>query len=97
MIIYPVSAMISMSVTEASLHFVDLVNQVCTGDEEALLNEDGRPVVRLIRVPSSPATGKRLAAIWPRMAHLVPAESADFESDLALARSRVKPPATLWE
>ncbi len=97
MIIYLPQAMISLSVTEASLHFVDLVHRVCTGDEEALLNEDGRPVVRLIRVASPPATGGRLAATWPGMAHLGPVESADFESDLALARGRVKPPAMRWE
>jgi antitoxin (DNA-binding transcriptional repressor) of toxin-antitoxin stability system len=97
MIIYLLAAMISLSVTEASLHFVALVHRVCTGDEEALLNEDGRPVARLTRVASPPATGERLAATWPRLAHLGAAESADFESDLALARGRIKQLATLWE
>lgn len=89
--------MISLSVTEASRHFLDLVHQVCAREEEALLNEDGRPVVRLVPVTTRAATGERLSAAWRRMERLGADEAESLEHDLAAARSGLKTPVTSWD
>lgn len=63
-----------------------------------------REAVSRYLAPSPPSaggveyvTGRDLAARWPRMPHLTPAEADDFAADLAAARAafpRVRP---AWE
>lgn len=74
--------MISVSVTEASRHFLDLVRRVCSRGEEALLIEDGAPVVRVLPAGKM-MTGAALAASWPSMPRLGRSEADTFAQDLA--------------
>ena len=89
--------MISLTVTEASRHFLDLVRRVCAGDEEAVLNDDGRPVVRLVPVAGRLAKGGVLADAWTGMKHLGEEEAAAFEQDLDSARGRLSSPISRWD
>ncbi len=89
--------MISLSVSEASRHFPELVRRICARDEEALLSENGKPVARLIPVTEVPVTGRKLAEIWPSMTHLEPDEAAAFDTELASVRNLLPLPKPKWD
>ena len=89
--------MISLTVSEASRQFTDLVRRVCASDEEALISDNGTPVVRLVPVTTGPVTGKSLHDAWVQMGRLGADEATAMESDLAAARGSLKQPASQWD
>jgi antitoxin (DNA-binding transcriptional repressor) of toxin-antitoxin stability system len=89
-------AMKTISVTEAARNFSDLVSSVHYRGETALLVKGGRPMVKI-----SPArrakTGRDLAALWPGLPRLTPAEATAFEHDLKAARRVLRPVKSKWD
>jgi antitoxin (DNA-binding transcriptional repressor) of toxin-antitoxin stability system len=77
--------MISLSVTEAARHFVDLIHRVCHRGESAELTEGGKAVVRVMPARAL-ATGADLAGLWRDCPHLDGDEADRFEQDVAAAR-----------
>ncbi len=88
--------MISVSVTEAARHLVELIQRVRHRREPALLTEGGNAVVRLTPVGSM-ATGADLARTWRGAAHLDGAEAERFEADLARARGALPNSEAKWD
>ena len=86
----------TVSVTDAARNFSDFVSRVHYQGESALLVKGGRPMVKV-----TPArrikTGRELAALWPKLPHLSPAEAAALECDLAEARRRLRPLHSKWD
>ena len=88
--------MISLSVSEASRHFLDLVRRVCSRGEEALLMEGGAPVVRVVPAGKI-VTGASLAASWPSALHLDVGEADEFARELDAARTALPKVSSKWE
>ena len=87
----------TLSVTEAARNFSDLVSTVHYRGESALLLKGGRPMVRVVPA-RSPRSGRELAALWPRLPHLSPAEAEAMALDLAAARAVLAPvPPLQWD
>ena len=86
----------SLTVTEAARNFSDFVSRVHYKGESMLLVKGGRPMVKVI--PASRAkTGSELAALWPLIPHLSPAEAEAFDKDLANSRRRLPRPSSKWD
>ena len=88
--------MITLSLTDASRQFMDLVRRVCVG-EEAVLLDHGKPVVVMAPARMEAATGAILAASWASLPALGAAEAEEFENDLAAARSNLPKASSPWE
>ncbi len=87
----------TLSVTEAARNFSDLINRVHFRGESALLLKGGRPMVRVVPA-RAPSTGRELAALWPRLPQLSPAEAEAMARDLADARAALLPlPPLQWD
>lgn len=87
----------TLSVTDAARNFSDLVSSVHYRGESALLLKGGRPMVRVVPA-RSPRTGRELAALWPRLPQLSPAEADAMVRDLAAARAALGPvPSPQWD
>jgi antitoxin (DNA-binding transcriptional repressor) of toxin-antitoxin stability system len=89
---------ITLSLTDASRQFLDLVKRVCVG-EEAVLLDHGKPVVLMVPagMTAKPVTGASLAASWSSLPALGAAEAEEFENDLASARSNLPKASSPWE
>ena len=84
-----------LTVTEAARNFSDLVSRIHYQGESVLLLKGGRPMVEVI--PARRAkTGRELAAIWPKIPHLNPAEAEAFDRDLAESRRNLPPLKSPW-
>lgn len=86
----------TLSVTDAARNFSDLVSRVHYQGEPALLVKGGRPMVRLLPA-RSPATGRDLAASWPSIRHLDPAEATAFGRELISARRKLPKLRSKWD
>ena len=85
-----------ITVTEAARNFSDLVSSIHYQGHGALLVKGGKPMVRMVPA-RRPRTGEELAALWPTLAHLTPAEAGSFERDLLASRGHLHPLASKWD
>jgi len=88
--------MISLSLNEASRHFLELVHRVCHRGEAATVMESGVPVVH-VAPASRQVTGAELARSWNEAPLLDEAEAERFEQDVLEARRTLPEPAAKWE
>lgn len=89
--------MISLPLTDAAGHFLDLVNRVCLGHEEAVIIDHGKPVARLLPANGREMTGAELAASWSSLPELGLSEAEAFHHDLELARAGLPQTVSAWE
>lgn len=89
--------MISLSLTDASRHFLELVRKVCLGREEAVLFEHGEAVARLLPAKSKRMTGAELASSWSSLPKLEIEEADAFVHDLDVARTTLPKVTSSWE
>ena len=89
-------ALREITVTEAARNFSELVSRIHYQGDSALLTKGGKPMVTMTSA-RRPKTGRELAALWPTLPHLSPAEAEGFERDLLASRRNVPPPAPRWD
>jgi prevent-host-death family protein len=87
---------ITLSVTEASRGFSDLISRVHYRGESATLTKNGRVVARLVPV-FRPLTGKELAKLWKEGPHLSKKDADAFAHDLKKGLQFLKPVVSPWE
>ena len=87
----------TITVTEASRGFADLVNRVRYRRESAVLMRGGKPVAKIVPVDEPAKTGGELAFLWPALPHLDLAEAEAFAHDLEGARGTLPLPANKWD
>jgi antitoxin (DNA-binding transcriptional repressor) of toxin-antitoxin stability system len=85
-----------ITVTEAARNFSELVSRIHYQGNGALLLKGGKPMVKIVAARRT-NTGAELAAIWPTLHHLSPADAALFEHDLLASRRKLRPLASKWE
>lgn len=71
----------TVSVSQASREFPDLIQRLSSHKEEILVMEGGIPVARLSPVDEV-CEGRLLAQRWQQIRHLEPEEAALFAADL---------------
>ncbi len=81
----------TLTVTEASRGFSDLVNRVLYRGESATLTKNGKPVARVVPVNPPPITGAELAKLWKPGKYLTQKEAAAFKRDIKNGRKFFKP------
>lgn len=87
-----------ISVTEAVRNFADFINRVAYRGEHFLLERGGRPVARLVPVPSAGRLGD-LPGLLDSAPRLTPEEATAFADDLeeALGSLDMRPEVDPWE
>ena len=86
----------TISVTEAARNFSELVSGVHYRGESTLLVKGGRPMVK-VTPARRPMTGRSLAALWPKLPHLSPAEAGGFGRDVEKARRALRSVKSKWD
>jgi antitoxin (DNA-binding transcriptional repressor) of toxin-antitoxin stability system len=86
----------TITVTEASRNFSDLVSRVHYQGESALLVKGGRPMVKIIAA-RRPKTGRHLAALWPDLPPLGRKDAESFGRDLEAARRSLPALKSRWD
>jgi antitoxin (DNA-binding transcriptional repressor) of toxin-antitoxin stability system len=92
---YLFMAIKQITVTDAARNFSELVSRIHYQGDSALLVKGGKPMVKIVPA-NRPKTGGELAALWPQLAHLSPAEATSFERDMLTSRRRLPPLASKW-
>lgn len=89
---------VAISVTEAVRNFADVINRVAYRGEHFLLERGGRPVARLVPVPSAGRLGE-LPDLLGSAPRLTPEEADAFADDLAEALETLdaRPEVDPWE
>ena len=90
------TAMNSLSVSDATRHFADLLHRVRHEGEWGLLTESGKPVARMLPAASAPK-GADLALTWADCPRLGDEEAASFEADLAESRNKLPALKSPWD
>ncbi|MDZ4287910.1 MAG: hypothetical protein U0984_08120 [Prosthecobacter sp.] len=88
--------MITMTVTEASRRFSDLINRIRYRGESARLIKAGKPVALVVPCPRT-CTGAELAKAWATLPRLGADEAALLEEELAAAKKNLPLPASQWD
>jgi len=88
---------ITLTVTEASRGFSDLVSRVRYRGESATLTKNGKPVARLVPLNPPPLTFNELAKRWKPSSHLTPEEASAFARDIEKGRKFFKPYVSPWD
>lgn len=86
----------SLTVTEASRGFAELINRVRYHHESAILLKGGKAVAKIVPVGRSARTGAELADLWPTLPHLSAVEAAAFERTVTAARKSLPPLKDKW-
>jgi len=86
----------TLTVSEASRSFSDLINRVRYQGESAVLLKNGKPVAKIIPVQET-FTGKELAEAWAKMPHLGHEEATLLEADIVDARKALPKLKNKWE
>ena len=87
---------ITLTVTQAARDFSNLVNRIRYQGEEATLLKAGRPVARMVPVPSV-ATGAQLARLWPALARLGAKEAARLEAEQEAVKRSLPQVQSKWD
>jgi len=86
----------TLTVTEASRNFSDVINRTFYRHETTVLLKGGKPVARIVPVAAATVTGLELAALWADLPHL-PADDADaFAHELESAARSLSAPRDPW-
>ena len=86
-----------MTITAAAKSFSKVVNGVQRHHDSTLILKRGKPVARIIPVAREINTTRKLAAAWPRLAHLTPDDAAQFERDITDARHSLPALKSAWD
>ncbi len=86
----------TLSVTEASRNFSDVVNRARYRHETTLLVKGGKPVARIVPVAPAPKTGREVAAAWRSWKRLPPEAADAFAKDVAASRTASILPRDPW-
>jgi antitoxin (DNA-binding transcriptional repressor) of toxin-antitoxin stability system len=85
----------TITVTEASRNFSDLVSRVHYRGESALLVKGGRPMVKMTAARRA-KIGRHLAALWPDLPHLNRQDAEAFGRDIEAARLSLPALKSQW-
>jgi prevent-host-death family protein len=86
----------TITVTEASRNFSDLVSRVHYQGESTLLVKGGRPMVKITAARRA-RTGRQLAALWPAIQHLTRKDAESFGRDIEIARGKLPALKSKWD
>jgi antitoxin (DNA-binding transcriptional repressor) of toxin-antitoxin stability system len=86
----------TITVTEASRNFSDLVSRVHYQGESTLLVKGGRPMVKMTAARRV-KTGRHLAAFWPDLPHLNRKDAESFGRDIEAARRNLPALKSKWD
>jgi antitoxin (DNA-binding transcriptional repressor) of toxin-antitoxin stability system len=86
----------TITVTEASRNFSDLVSRVHYQGESTLLVKGGRPMVKMTAARRA-KTGRQLAALWPEIPHLNQKDAESFSRDIEAARRSLSVLKSKWD
>jgi prevent-host-death family protein len=86
----------TITVTEASRNFSDLVSRVHYQGESTLLVKGGRPMVKITAARRA-KTGRQLAALWPDLPHLNKKDAESFGRDIDEARGKLPALKSKWD
>jgi prevent-host-death family protein len=76
----------TVTVSEASRGFSDLINRVRYQGETAILVKGGKPVAKIVPMLNEGITGKKLAELWGTRPHLSAEEAKVLEKEIAAAK-----------
>ncbi len=85
----------TITVTEASRNFSELVSRIHFQGGSAVLLKGGKAMVKMMPV-RRPLTGADLALLWPAFPRLDPRDAANFEHELARSRRELPPLVSKW-
>ncbi|HXA13661.1 MAG TPA: hypothetical protein VNW23_00915 [Opitutaceae bacterium] len=85
----------TVTVTEASRNFSDLVSRVHYQGESTLLIKGGRPMVKMTAAKRA-KTGRHLAALWPAIPHLSKKDAESFGREIEAARRNLPALKSKW-
>lgn len=87
----------SITVTEASRNFSDLVNRSYYRGETTLLMRSGEAVAMMVPVGAASVPGRDWLAKWHAMPHLDSEDADDFGKTLEAARAHLPTVESLWD
>lgn len=87
----------SVTVTEASRHFADLVNRTYNDGDTTVLLRSGEPVAMVVPVENANVTGREWLKSWREMPHLDPEDADDFATCIEEARTNLTLPDISWD
>jgi len=87
----------TLTVTEASRHFADVVNRAYYRGEATLLVRSGEPVARIVPVVPDAVRGVDLARKWESYPHLSVEEAEEFGRDIEESRRELAAVKDPWE
>jgi prevent-host-death family protein len=88
---------IAITVSDAAKDLLGVLARVQTGQQSALLVQDGQPVARLIPVRAAAATCEELAERWSSQLRLPAEEARSFADDLEESRRLLPPLKPAWD
>jgi len=87
----------TMSVTEATRNFSDLINRVVYRGDTAVLTRNGNVVARIVPERLQHVTGLRFAEMWKELPRLSPEEAEEYARDMEESRRLFnQPPRDPW-
>jgi len=87
----------TVTVSEASRGFSDLINRVRYRNETAILVKGGKAVAKIIPLSEAEFTGKDLGELWSKLPHLSKKEAESFEKDLDIGKTSLPQLTDKWE
>lgn len=88
---------LTLSVTEAARRFADVVNRAFYRHETTVLVKNGVAVAYVAPMTPAGIPARELAARWPLLSRLVPADAEDFARDVEAARAVLPALVDRWE
>ena len=87
----------TLSVTEATRNFSDLINRVVYRGDTAVLTRNGNVVARIVPERPQHVTGLQFAEMWEKLPRLSLEESEEYARDVEESRRRFnQPPRDPW-
>jgi antitoxin (DNA-binding transcriptional repressor) of toxin-antitoxin stability system len=86
----------TLTVTEASRNFSDVISRTFYRHETTVLLKGGKPVARIVPVVSATITGGELAALWADLPHLDASDADAFALELESASRSLPAPRDPW-
>jgi len=87
----------TVTVSEASRGFSDLINRVRYQGETAILVKGGKPVAKIVPIPNDGITGKELSELWGTLPHLSADDAKALEKELNDAKKQFPKLRDKWE
>jgi antitoxin (DNA-binding transcriptional repressor) of toxin-antitoxin stability system len=87
----------TLSATEASRNFSDLINKTLYMKQTTTLLRGGQPVAKVIPVAKEPVTGEELAKLWEGKPRISEENGEDWLNLINEIRSELKLPDSKWD